>query len=163
MAGENEEHKMSWEEFDTMCHQLAAKIVKDGISYHNIICVARGGLVIGRLMSDILELPLHVIYTQRYKRGSKMPGTSLILTDVVGTTMLTGNILVVDDITDEGVTMKKVTEKIESMVDIQSVKSAVLYHKPKSVFQPDYYVKKTGEWIIFPYERHEYEKNKVNG
>ncbi|MEW6070329.1 MAG: phosphoribosyltransferase family protein, partial [Candidatus Thermoplasmatota archaeon] len=126
------------------------------IAFSNIICIARGGLVIGRILADILDLPLHVIYTQRYKKGSKETYSMIKLTDILGTARFGGNILVIDDITDEGITMKTVVEKIKSMVDINVVKSATLFHKPHSVFTPDYYVKTTTDWIVFPYEVCEY-------
>lgn len=155
---ESNEYALSWEEFDKLCYELAEKITNDRITFNNIICVARGGLVIGRIMCDILDLPLHVVYTQRYKKGTKETYSIIKLTEVLGTSMLGGNILVVDDITDEGITMKTVVAKIKKMVDINIVKSAVLLHKPRSIFVPDYYTRTTDKWIIFPYEVNEYSK-----
>jgi hypoxanthine phosphoribosyltransferase len=151
-----QDYMLSWKEYDKLCYKLAEKITSDNITFNNVICIARGGLVIGRILADILDLPLHVIYTQRYKKGSKETYSIIKLTDVLGTSRFRGNILVVDDITDEGVTMKTVVEKIKSMVDIKTVKSATLFHKPQSVFVPDYYVKTTNDWIVFPYEVCEY-------
>ncbi|MDI6887635.1 MAG: phosphoribosyltransferase family protein [Candidatus Thermoplasmatota archaeon] len=149
-------YMLSWGEYDKLCYQLAEKITNDNTAFNNIICIARGGLVIGRILADILDLPLHVIYTQRYKKGSKETYSVIRLTDVLSTSKFGGNILVVDDITDEGITMKTVVEKIKSMVDINTVKSATLFHKPRSVFTPDYYIKTTNDWIVFPYEVCEY-------
>ncbi len=157
---EQEDYRLTWEEFDGLCYELAEIITDDSITFNNIICIARGGLVIGRIMADILDLPLHVIYTQRYKKGTKETYSIIKLTEILGTSMLGGNILVVDDITDEGVTMRTVVEKISRMVDVDNVKSATLLHKPRSKFVPDYYAKTTTKWVIFPYEVQEYTKNR---
>jgi len=69
--------------------------------------------------------------------------------------------LITDDITDEGITMKAVAEKVKDMDDVRNVKTAVLVHKPRSIFKPDYYAKVTDKWIIFPYEVCEYNKLKA--
>ena len=33
-----------------------------------------------------------------------------------------------------------------------SVTTATVYHKPRSIFVPDYYGEVTESWIVFPYE-----------
>ena len=156
-----DEYPMDWFEFDKLCYSLAEKITNDNTKLDNILCIARGGLVIGRIMSDILGLPLHVMYTQRYKKGTKETYKSIMLTGITGTSLLGGNVLITDDITDEGITMKAVAEKVKDMDDVRNVKTAVLVHKPRSIFKPDYYAKVTDKWIIFPYEVCEYNKLKA--
>ncbi|MBU4189700.1 MAG: hypothetical protein KJ886_01710 [Candidatus Thermoplasmatota archaeon] len=152
---------MDWIEFDKLCYKLAEKVTDDNAKPDNILCIARGGLVIGRIMSDILGLPLHVMYTQRYRKGTKETYKSIMLTGITGTSLFEGNVLITDDITDEGITMKAVYEKIKGMDDVKNVKTAVLVHKPRSIFKPDYYAKVMDKWIIFPYEVCEYNKLKA--
>ncbi len=156
-----DEYPMGWSEFDKLCYKLAEKITNDNAKPDNILCIARGGLVIGRIMSDILGLPLHVMYTQRYRKGTKETYKTIMLTGITGTSLFEGNVLITDDITDEGVTMKAVAEKVKSMDDVKNVKTSVLVHKPRSIFQPDYYAKITDKWVIFPYEVCEYNKLKA--
>jgi len=155
-----DEYPMDWIEFDKLCYKLAEKVTDDNAKPDNILCIARGGLVIGRIMSDILGLPLHVMYTQRYRKGTKETYKSIMLTGITGTSLFEGNVLITDDITDEGITMKAVYEKIKGMDDVKNVKTAVLVHKPRSIFKPDYYAKVMDKWIIFPYEVCEYNKLK---
>ncbi len=155
-----DEYPMDWIEFDKLCYRLAEKVTNDNAKPDNILCIARGGLVIGRVMSDILGLPLHVMYTQRYRKGTKETYKSIMLTGITGTSLFEGNVLITDDITDEGITMKAVYEKIKGMDDVKNVKTAVLVHKPRSIFKPDYYAKVMDKWIIFPYEVCEYNKLK---
>lgn len=155
-AGKEQNYLLGWDEYGKLCYKLADKITHGTIAFDNIVCIARGGFVVGEVMSNILNLPLHILYVQRYKKGSKDTHTTIKPTRVIGPSKLRGNILVVDDTTDEGITLKTVVEKIKSMVDIDAVKSGVLIHKPHSIFVPDYYVKITPQWIFFPYEVCEY-------
>lgn len=156
-----DEYPMGWIEFDKLCYKLAEKVTDDNAKPDNILCIARGGLVIGRVMSDILGLPLHVMYMQRYRKGTKETYKSIMLTGITGTSLFEGNVLITDDITDEGITMKTVAEKVKDMDDVRNVKTAVLVHKPRSIFKPDYYAKVTDKWVIFPYEVCEYNKLKA--
>ncbi len=157
----SDDYPMNWSEFDKLCYKLAEKVTKDNAKPDNILCIARGGLVIGRIMSDILGLPLHVMYTQRYRKGTKETYKSIRLTGITGTSSFGGNVLITDDITDEGITMKSVYEKVKAMDDVKNVKTSVLVHKPRSIFKPDYYAKITDKWVIFPYEVCEYNKLKA--
>ena len=79
-------------------------------------------------------------------RGGLIPAvmlshkTGLPLVDTIG-----ANTLIVDDMTDSGVTMDK----------MPGLYTAVLFHKPHtSVFTPNVYSKlhEGNEWLVFPWE-----------
>lgn len=154
------EYEMSWEEYIKLCYQLCEKIEKEKNKFDNIVCIARGGLIVGRVLCDFFGLPLHIVYTKRYKKGTQKTNNNIIMSKIIGTEKLNGNIIVVDDITDVGITMAETVKKLENIQDIKKIKSAVIVHKPHSVFKPDYYVKLTKRWVVFPYERTEYKKSK---
>ena len=59
----------------------------------------------------------------------------------------TDKILVVDDLVDSGQTMSVVTKLFAN-----KVKTAVLFRKPTTKFEPDFFVAEVGEWVVFPYE-----------
>lgn len=54
-------------------------------------------------------------------------------------------ILVVDDLTDTGKTL--------SGIQGPNIDTATLYHKTRSALEPTYYVYKTENWIVFPWEQ----------
>ena len=54
-------------------------------------------------------------------------------------------ILVVDDLIDEGRTLK-------SFAVYPHYRFAVLYKKPWSPIEPHYYIGETEDWIVFPWE-----------
>jgi hypoxanthine phosphoribosyltransferase len=62
------------------------------------------------------------------------------------------NVLVVDDVSDTGRSMKVA---LDHMIDkgAAGVKTATVYFKPHSIFKPDFFADSTSDWIIFPWER----------
>jgi hypoxanthine phosphoribosyltransferase len=62
-------------------------------------------------------------------------------------------VLVIDDVFDTGNTARAVFEKLEPFG--AEVKLATVYWKPnqnQTAFKPDFYVRETDEWIVFPHE-----------
>ena len=53
------------------------------------------------------------------------------------------NTIIVDDIADTGVTLKKCGNLYAT---------ATLFYKPRSEFVPDFYVEETTRWVVFPWE-----------
>ena len=58
-------------------------------------------------------------------------------------------LLVVDDVADSGRTLELVLDFCAGHV--AEVRSVVLYHKPRSVVQPDFVWRHTDRWIDFPW------------
>jgi hypothetical protein len=61
------------------------------------------------------------------------------------------NVLVVDDVVDSGRTLEIVTEQVR-LRGARSVRTAVLFYKPKSIIRPDFFAQETSEWVVFPWE-----------
>ena len=78
-------------------------------------------------------------------RGGLIPAVLLShKLDIPWTLAVHKNTLVVDDINDTGHTLSK----------SPGVYTAVLHHKPTSVFSPSVYAEEVGEeWIVYPWER----------
>lgn len=56
-------------------------------------------------------------------------------------------LLIVDDIADTG-------ETLINLVGYEGhVRVATMYWKPHSDFKPDFFVRETSDWIVFPWER----------
>lgn len=118
-----------------------------------IVGISRGGWLPARVLSDLLDNPnlanIKVgFYVDVYKT-SREP----VITQQVSVSVKDKQVLVVDDITDTGKSLKLVWEKL--MTEAKEVKSVTLYHKPWSCFKPDLYSRETDAWIIFPWEYHE--------
>lgn len=154
---------LSWSEFFEDTVALAHKILSSGYTPGKLVLIARGGLVVGRLLSDLLSVRELVEVHARFYEG---PGITLeqpIVTMSVAEEDVRGaRLLVVDDIVDTGKTLKTVLEKLASYKP-EEVKSAALYVKPWASCKPDFYVKVTNEWLVFPYEIRETLENLPRG
>jgi len=59
-------YKVSWEELEEDCLQLAKKL--KGYKFDRILCISRGGLVWARMFSDLLDnLPISHLTIISYK------------------------------------------------------------------------------------------------
>jgi hypoxanthine phosphoribosyltransferase len=59
------------------------------------------------------------------------------------------DVLIVDDVADTGKTLELVQEFCADHVS--QARTAVLYHKPRSIIRPDYSWRQTELWIDFPW------------
>lgn len=64
-------------------------------------------------------------------------------------------ILIVDDLCDEGITLQGLTKRLYKKFHIGAVQfyTATLFCKKRSAFRPDYVGEHCGnEWLVFPWE-----------
>lgn len=144
---------ISWDEFQNYVEQLAKKIDEP---FDTIICINRGGLVIGRILSDILNLPLGVISAKCYEKGST-EAKEAIFHPVISLVGPVGRrVLLVDDLVDTAKTIKKLIKFLKDSYPDIHIKTAVIYKDIKSPYTPDYYLADKNEWIVNPYEINEF-------
>ncbi|MEM2087657.1 MAG: phosphoribosyltransferase [Thermoproteota archaeon] len=142
---------ISWEHFYQLTLELVEKVLKSGYKPDAIIGVSRGGLVPLRIFSDEYEEPeIGVIRVAFYEDVKKTGSEPRILQDV-NVDISGRRILVVDDVADTGRSLETVRRHLKEK-GASDVKIATVYYKPWSILKPDYYVKKTEKWIIFPHE-----------
>ena len=152
---------VSWEEYHSKIEQLAAKIYQSQWEFDQILCLARGGLRIGDVLSRIYNKPLAILSATSYggkdfqERGSLTIAHKITMT----TAKLGKRILLVDDLVDSGVTLDQILVwlKQHQEYEIAEVRSAVLWFKACSVAKPDYYVDflPDNPWIHQPFEKYE--------
>ena len=74
---------------------------------------------------------------------------------------MSGNILLCDDLSDTGVTLNKSIDWLKKYPPlkgkIKSIKTAVLWKKADSTFEPDFCAQKLKDnpWIVQPFEKYE--------
>ena len=61
------------------------------------------------------------------------------------------NVLVVDDLVDQGETMKTVRHHLDEQKP-KLLEAAVLFKKPWSKVEPEYYLEVVDRWCVFPFE-----------
>ena len=122
MISVKEDNKIhiSWSEIDYLTDRIAKHVVNNFPEIDSVYGIARGGLIPATMLSHKLDIPY--------------------------SSQLSINTLIVDDICDSGVTLKK----------WKDYKTAVLFHKPHTAcMAPTIYgsIHTGNEWIIYPWER----------
>ena len=121
------------------------------------MCIARGGLRVGDTLSRIFDLPLAIISTQSYGgEAGTVRGALTVAEHMTMTTKSLGDrVLVVDDLVDSGLTLDRVRKELLARYPfITEIRTAVLWRKACSEFEPDYEAEFLAEspWIHQPFE-----------
>lgn len=152
---------VSWSDYHQKIEQLAAQIHQSGWKFDQIVCLARGGMRVGDILSRIYNQPLAILATSSYNGAGQQERGNLTFSRYL--TMTTDNlgsrILLVDDLADSGVTLQQTIPWLRnySHTPIVEVRTAVLWCKACSVMVPDYYVDYLPDnpWIHQPFEPYE--------
>lgn len=135
-----------------MLLSLAKKIKSSGYTPDVIVGVSRGGWPPARIMSDLLEnshiANMKVEFYKDIGVRSKKPR----ITQPVTAEVTNKKVLVVDDVSDTGHSLKAVVSHLRRK-GVKELKVVTIYMKPQSIFRPDFYARTTRKWIIFPWER----------
>jgi uncharacterized protein len=148
---------VTWDQYNTLVERLALRVYESGFAFNQIICVARGGLRVGDVLSRIYEQPLAILSTHSYAaEGGTIRGELVIAEHMTMTKPRLGDtVLLVDDMVDSGHTLAAVrTELPKRFPHIKALRTAVLWWKACSVIKPDYYVDYLADnpWIHQPFE-----------
>jgi len=152
---------IGWPEYGRLLERLARMVASDGQKFDLVIGVARGGLPVAMVVSDRLGAKVDFINVKSYSGLGTRIRPPKILTTI--TENLRGEqVLLVDDIVDEGDTMRTVTDYLKAK-DTAAVKTAALFTKPWSSMRPDYSLGVEDSWVVFPYERGEVKRLRASG
>jgi hypoxanthine phosphoribosyltransferase len=148
---------VTWDDYNTLVERLAHKVHESGYAFNQIICLARGGLRVGDVLSRIYEQPLAILSTHSYTAEGGTQRGSLVIAEHMTMTKprLGDRVLLVDDMVDSGHTLAAVYEELpRRFPHIVELRTAVLWWKGCSVFKPDYYVEYLADspWIHQPFE-----------
>lgn len=148
---------INWREFGWLAEELS-RLVKGRFKIDLVIGIARGGLPLSLVVADRLGVPIDFINVKSYKGigiRDKPKVLSTLSDDLSGK-----SILIVDDLVDEGDTMKIALEFIRRNFYATKIYTAALFIKPWSQFKPDIYLDQVEEWIVFPWEVGEFLERK---
>ncbi len=150
---------VSWDEYHMLIERLALKIASSGWQFDQILCLARGGMRPGDVLSRVFDRPLAIMSTSSYRAEAGTLQGRLDLAKYI--TMpkgeLAGRVLLVDDLSDSGVTLRAVVERLREMAAITELRSAVIWNKGASTYTPDYFVENlpSSPWIHQPFEEYD--------
>jgi len=116
-----------------------------------IVAIARGGLTLAHCMAEGLNLrDVQSVKTQLYDGEKKREELSLVVKCNFGDKK---RVLVVDDISDTGETLEAVMSNLQSTFKDIDFKSATLFYKKTSLYEPDFWINEANNWIEFFWEK----------
>lgn len=147
-------------EYSALIEALARKVHQSAWPFDLVLCLARGGLRPGDVLSRIFDKPLAILSTSSYRAAA---GTEQGLLQIAPQITcagynIGGRVLLVDDMVDSGETLRGVARWLTvNYPEIAELRSAVIWQKAASVFSPDYVVEHlpTSPWIHQPFEKYD--------
>ena len=151
---------VSYDEYHNLIEKMAIKIHQSGWHFDTILCLARGGMRPGDILSRIFDKPLAIMSTSSYRADAGTVQGNLDIARFITTPKgeIAGKVLLVDDLADSGLTLKAVIHQLRNNYQpITELRSAVIWTKGVSTFQADYSVETlvTNPWIHQPFESYD--------
>jgi hypothetical protein len=142
---------LTWNDIAELTLELAEKVIDSGYRPDVAVAVLRGGYIVAKLLCDYLGVDsIATVEVKFYKGVGEKAERPVVITPI--THDLRGRkVLIVDDVSDSGRTLQVVID-LARLHGAKEVRSATLYLKPWSITVPDYYVRETKSWIVFPWE-----------
>ena len=141
----------SWEDVERLSEELAQKIIESGYEPEIIVAISRGGFDPARILCDQLGVRRLASVQVEFYSGVQDTVEKPRIVYPLNADVRGKSVLVVDDVSDTGVSLKAAKEHIleKSPGDL---KVATLHIKPWTSFKPDYHASETEAWIVYPWE-----------
>lgn len=140
---------ITWKDLHKACFKLAKKILDGKLEFDRIVCISRGGLIVARIFSDFLNLPISNFTIVSYVSVGKTSKPKIV--EKLTVDIKNEEVLLVDEVVDNGATLKKALSYLKTFSP-KKITTLVPYTKSWSSLKPDFWQVKTDKWIIFPYE-----------
>ncbi len=141
----------TWDELHKKIREVGKKIKKDNYHPDIVVAISRGGFVPARVICDLLIIKdLVSVKVDHWGITASKDGKAKLRYPL--NTDLTGKkVLIVDDITDTGESMRITKEFVEKL-NPDEIRTAAALHIKTSKFKPDYYGDEIDwKWVIFPW------------
>jgi hypoxanthine phosphoribosyltransferase len=144
----------TWTDADRWADTLAEKIRGRDRAPETIVGLTRGGWVPSRLLADRLGVKRMVSLRAQHWGVTALPTGRAELTEGLSGPVEGRDVLVVDDITDTGESLRLATEHVRERGP-RRVESATCLHITHSQFVPTYHAEEIPReawvWVVFPW------------
>ena len=154
---------ISWDEYNSIVEKLAIQI-HEKYKPDLLIGIMRGAAPIIDVLSRVFKIKCAYLAVESYSgKGIEDKQGELTFSREMSSTVqnMGGNLLLCDDLSDTGITLNRSIDWIRKYPPlkgkIKSIKTAVLWKKAKSTFNPDFcaVTLKDNPWIVQPFEKYE--------
>lgn len=140
---------IDWSEYGRLAEALSEKVRSGGERFDLVIGVARGGIPVAMVVADRLGVVVDMINVKSYSDIGKRSKPRILST--VTERIAGKRILLVDDLVDQGDTLEFLKRRFLAKRP-RSLSTAVLFKKPWSRTEPDYFLESVDKWVVFPFE-----------
>lgn len=142
---------LTWEGFGDASRRLAEAIASDGFRPDAVLGIARGGLLLAAALAYALDVKSVFLINVEYYTGvdQRLPAPVILPPQLRVRDLQAMDVLLVDDVADTGATLALVRDLCRE--EVQEVRAAVLYEKPRSIIRCEYVWRPTDRWIEFPW------------
>lgn len=142
---------LSWDRFLKISEKTADKMNQAKYRPDFIVSLARGGWVFGRVLCDFLNVTDLVSLKVEHWGMTATPDGEAKIKYPFNIDLTGKKVLIVDDISDTGKSLKVATEYIKKM-NPTDIKTTTLFYLTGSSFKPDFYGEEmTWRWVVFPW------------
>ena len=115
-----------------------------------ILAIARGGYTLSHAMAEGLDIrDVQSIRTELYDKECKREELTLF----GECSFKAKRVLVLDDIADSGETLAFIMKYLQKQFPDVIFKSATLFYKKTSIYEPDFWINEANAWIEFFWEK----------
>ncbi|ACB07983.1 phosphoribosyltransferase [Candidatus Korarchaeum cryptofilum] len=137
---------------DALLHarRIAEKIVESKYEPELIVAILRGGVVLARLLSDLLNIrEIKVMRVIHYDALESKKVAEIV--EPINCRLDGMKVLLVDDVADTGESLIVARDHLLER-GASEVKIATMHYKPWSKLKPDYYSEETEAWVVYFWE-----------
>ena len=155
---------IDWNEYNKTVEKLAIQIYESGYKPTILIGIMRGAAPMIDVLSRVFKLKCGYLAVESYSgKGIEDEQGDIVFSREMSSIApnMGGRILLCDDLSDTGITFNKSIDwlkKYKPIKDkIEDIKTATLWKKKKSTFNPDYCAVNLPDnpWIVQPFEIYE--------
>ena len=155
---------VSWEQYHRTVEKLAIQIEKSNYKPTILVGIMRGAAPMIDVLSRIFKLKCAYLAVESYSgKGIEDEQGNIVFSREMSSIApnMGGRILLCDDLSDTGITFNKSIDWLKKYGPIKNkiedIKTATLWKKQKSTFDPDYCAVKLPDnpWIVQPFEIYE--------
>ncbi len=142
---------LGWNDIVQLCLELSRRIRGSGFHPDVVVAILRGGYVVAKIVSDLLNVDSLATLEIKFYRGIGEKAERPIVVQPLTRDVKDRKVLIVDDVADSGRTLQVAIDLVR-LHGAKDVRTATLFYKPWSIVMPDYFVEQTRKWIVFPWE-----------
>jgi uncharacterized protein len=145
---------VDWPEVDRWADAIERKVRDRGALPETIVGLTRGGWVPARLLADRLEVKRIVSLRAQHWGITATPTGAAAVTEGLSGDVRGERVLVVDDITDTGDSLRLAVELVTAAHPAR-IESSAFLHIAHSSYVPTYYAEEIARdawvWVVFPW------------